>query len=103
MDYIFDIIDKNGRRIHLTEERLKHIQKHPHMDDPIEIIKETIKNPHSVMCEDYGNAIYFYKEFKNMLPLERYLMVSVRYLNGVGFIITSFFTNKITGKKWKAK
>jgi hypothetical protein len=32
---------------------------------------------------------------------ERYLFVSVNYLNGDGFIITSFYTNKITGSKWK--
>ena len=35
-----------------------------------------------------------------MDPSERYLLVSVKYLNGEGFVITSFFTNKITGAKW---
>lgn len=34
---------------------------------------------------------------------ERYLLVAVKYLNGEGFVITSFFTNKVTGLKWKKK
>ncbi|MEK6811231.1 MAG: PBECR2 nuclease fold domain-containing protein [Nanoarchaeota archaeon] len=96
---ILNIIDKNGKEIYLTLERLKHIQKHPHMHDPIENIKETLKNPTTIRYEN--NINYFYKEFKHLDPSERYLMVSVKYLNGNGFIITSFFTNKLTGEKWK--
>ena len=45
------------------------------------------------------NTKYLYKEFKDMPPEEKYLFISVKYLNGEGFIITSFFTNKITGLK----
>ena len=96
---ILNIIDKNGKEIYLTLERLKHIQKHPHMHDPIENIKETLKNPTTIRYEN--NINYFYKEFKHLDPSERYLMVSVKYLNDNGFIITSFFTNKLTGEKWK--
>ena len=96
---ILNIIDKNGKEIYLTLERLKHIQKHPHMHDPIENIKETLKNPTTIRYEN--NINYFYKEFKHLDPSERYLMISVKYLNDNGFIITSFFTNKLTGEKWK--
>ena len=98
---ILNITDKNGKEIYLTLERLKHIQKHPHMHDPIENIKETIRNPTTIRCEN--NINYFYKEFKHMNSSEKYLMVSVKYLNGNGFIITSFFTNKLTGEKWKTE
>ncbi len=38
-----------------------------------------------------------------MDSLERYLLVAVKYLNGEGFVITSFFTNKITGLRWKIR
>ena len=76
--------------------------KHPHMYDQIENIKITIQNPATIRYyEDDENAMHFYKEFKNKNIKERYLLVSVKYLNGKGFIITSFFTNKITGLKWK--
>lgn len=96
---IFSIIDKNRKNVYLTLERLKHIQKHPHMHDPIENIKSTLENSTTIRYEN--NITYFYKEFKHMDPSERYLMVSVKYLNGEGFVITSFFTNKLTGEKWK--
>jgi len=46
-----------------------------------------------------SNTLYFYKEFKDMRSEEKYLFISVKYLNGDGFIITSFFTNKVTGLK----
>lgn len=101
MDYVFEIVDKKGRKVHLTKERWKHILKHPHMHDQLENIKITIQNPTTIRY--YGedeDVRYFYKEFKEREPLERYLLVSVKYLNGEGFIITSFFTDKITGLKW---
>jgi len=103
MDYIFEIIDKNKRKIHLTKERLKHIQKHPNMNDSIENIKNTLKNPLAVRYENNKNTVYFYKEFKQMHKLERYFLISVKYLNGKGFVVTAFFTNKITGEKWTEK
>lgn len=71
------------------------------MHDQMENIQITIKHPNSIRYfEDDENVRYFYKEFKHRAPSERYLLVSVKYLNGEGFIITSFFTNKITGLKW---
>ena len=104
MNAIFETIDKNGKRIHLSMERLKHIQKHPHMHDPIDKISLALKQPTAIRYfpEDEKVA-YFYKEFKNMPPSEKYLIASVKYLNGDGFLITSFFTNKIEGIKWKTK
>ncbi len=104
MEKIFEIKDKEGRLLYLSKERLKHIQKHPHMHDPIENIKLVLNNPTAIRYnEEEYKVIYYYKEFKDKEPRERYLLVSVKYLNGNGFIVTSFFTNKITGIKWKKK
>ena len=69
----------------------------------LENIQSTLKNPTTICYEEDETVLYFYREFKSMEPLERYLLVAVKYLNGEGFIITSFFTNKITGLKWEAK
>lgn len=104
MSDIFEIVDKNNKRIRLTKERWKHILKHPHMSKPNQIdnIQLTLKNPTTIRYEEKDEWVnYFYKEFKHMPTTERYLLVSVKYLNGEGFIITSFFTNKITGLKLK--
>ena len=104
MEVIFEIEDKNGKRIHLSKERYKHILKHPKMHDQLENIKLAIQNPIKIIYnEDDEDVAYYYKEFKNNDSEERYLLVSVKYLNGNGFIITSFFTNKIIGLKWKTK
>jgi len=102
MKIIFEVTDKTKRKIHLSNERWKHILGHPQMHNQIENIQITLKDPNTIRYfEKDENVRYFYKEFKNRDLSERYLLVSVKYLNGEGFIITSFFTNKITGLKWK--
>ena len=104
MNIIFEIIDKTGKKVHLPKERWSHILEHPRMDyNQLENIQLTLKNPLTIRYEDDESVLYFYKEFKHHDPSERYLLVGVKYLNGDGFIITSFFTNKITGLKWKIK
>ncbi len=78
MDFVFEIVDKSGRVIHLTKERLKHIQKHPFMQEPNDNLKLTLKNPSTVRYDEKDeNVVYFYKEFKEMDSSERYLLVSV--------------------------
>ena len=104
MDIIFEVVGKTGREIRLTNKQWKHIQKHPHMNryESIERIKNAIKNPTTIRYNEEDESVnYFYKEYKDMDNYERYLLVSVKYLNGDGFVITSFYTNKITGSKWK--
>ena len=103
MDIIFEVIDALGKEVHLSKERWKHILKHPHMHEHLENMQLTLKKPVAITYENDESVLYFYKEFKHNEPRERYLLVGVKYLNGGGFIITSFFTNKITGLKWKIK
>lgn len=50
-----------------------------------------------------GYVRHFFREFKHRDKSEKYLFVSVKYLNGGGFVITSFFTNKIVGLKCKIR
>ncbi len=99
---VLEVRDKFGKIIHLSLKRWKHIQKHPHMHESLEKIKETLERPLTIRYfEDDLDVIYFYKEYKENEPSEKYLLVSVKYLNGAGFVITSFFTNRIGGIKWK--
>ena len=100
MEIVFRIVDTFGMEVYLSRERYRHMLKHPQMHNQLDSIKETLTHPTAVRHYEEGKSVkYYYKEFKNRTPSERYLLVSVKYLNGVGFIITSFFTNKITGKK----
>ena len=46
MNDIFEVIDKTGRKIRLTQKQWKHVmRRHPYMEKYIEEIKETIKTP----------------------------------------------------------
>ncbi len=101
--WFLTIADKNNRLVYISDERLKHIKRHPHMHDPLDNISATLMNPAAICYfSDDESVLYFYKEFKNNLSSERYLLVAVKYLNRNGFVITSFFTNRIKGIRWKA-
>ena len=73
-------------------------------ENQLDIIKQTLTNPLPIRYFPEDTTVkYFYKYIKENPSEEKYLLVSVKYLNGEGFVITSFFTNKITGEKWKTK
>ena len=93
MTWIFEIEDKSGRKIHLSNERWSHIQKHPDMSGQIEQIKETLTNPDKITEFEYDPDVRFY--YRYYKDRKEYLFISVKYLNGEGFIITSFHTDKI--------
>lgn len=94
----FEVLDKTRRMIYLSKERLNHLLKHPGIKDSMEYIKLTLKNPYAIRKHEVDDdARYYYGYFKDRDPIERYLLILVKYLNGEGFVITSFFTNKIVG------
>ena len=98
MDWMFAVKDCTGRLIHLSYDRYRdHVLPPPHMHDKIELIKSTIESPKFIRRYKDPNVRYFYDYDKTRSPVERYLLVSVKYLNGEGYVITSFFTNKVTG------
>lgn len=93
MNYVFEIIDKTGRKIHLTKERWTHITSpaspHAYMANFIEEIKQTIIEPEFVRIDSIENKkMKYYKYFKER---KKYLRAIVKYLNGNGFIITAYF------------
>ena len=96
MEYLFEIVDKTGRKIHLTKERASHIIEHPEMTNQIENIKNTLINPLKITRYIFEEDIfYYYKYFKYIESPAKYLLVIVKYLNGIGFIITSYFVKNI--------
>ena len=96
MDNVFEIIDKTKRKIYLTHERLSHILEHKEMTNYIEEIKETLINPLKIFSYNYDKTIaYYYNYLKNKKSDAKYLLVAVKYLNGNGFVITSYFVKNI--------
>jgi hypothetical protein len=93
MTWLFEIEDISGRQIHLSKERWHHIQKHSLMSSKIQQIQETLQKPDALkeFVHD-ANVRFYFRWYKRM---KQYLFISVKYLNGDGFIITSFYTDKI--------
>lgn len=96
MDIIFEVTDKTGRIIHLTKERLSHILEHKGMDKYKEDIKNTLMNPDKIIPHDNEELFDYYKYHKHRKSHLKFLMVVVKYLNGKGFVLTSYFVPKIT-------
>lgn len=98
MDYVFDITDDSGRIIHITKERWSHIKsEHPEMAVYLADIQKTISEPDFIRKSEYDENVRFYYSYHKTRDSEKYLLTAIKYLNGSGFVITAFFTNKITG------
>jgi len=97
MENIFEIEDKVRRKIHLSKERWSHInQDHPEMADYIEEIKEALQKPDKITTFSFDEDIkYYYKYVKSRVSSAKYLLAIVKYLNGEGYIITSYFVRHI--------
>ena len=93
MSRVLDTKDKSGRNIYLSDERWKHILKHPGIDNQLEQIKETLLSPDKITTVSYDPDVRFY--YRYYKDRKEYLFISIKYLNGEGFIITSFYTDKI--------
>ncbi len=96
MDYVFEIIDKTGRRIRLTKRQWRETTlKHPNMAAYLEEIKETLIRPNVITDYSIDESVrYYYKYFKHIKSRNKYLLVIVKYLNGEGFIIKSYFESR---------
>jgi len=63
------------------------------MTDYLEEIKETLSNPDKIICSVYeDNKVLYYKYYKSR---RKFLRVIVNYLNGNGYVITSYFVENI--------
>lgn len=94
MNILFEITDKTGRRIRMTKERWNHIQReHPQISN-IEEIKNALEMPLRISPSKYNpEEVKWYYSFNKLHKL--YLFVAVKYLNGEGFIITSYYVSRI--------
>ena len=97
MDYVFEIIDKTGRKIRLTKKQWKHITKaHKYMSNYLEEIKETLEHPlKTTESIDDEDVRYYFKYLKHLQSSKKYIMVAVKYLNGEGFVITTYLEKNI--------
>ena len=92
----FGIIDRFGRKIRLSKERHNHIVERPEMENQDERIKETILDPEIVRESNHDPEVWLYYRFYEEGPVRGKFLVSIiKIQNGEGFIITSFYTDKV--------
>ncbi len=95
MDWIFEITDKSNRKIHLSEERWKHInQRHPEIAPLLKECKNALLSPTKVTFDEKDHNLAYYYKYIPALP-STYLLAIVNYLNLHGFIITMYLVKKI--------
>ena len=59
-------------------------------------IKETLVKPDEITDYNFDEKVrYYYKYFKHIKSKNKYLLVIVKYLNGDGFVIKSYFESRI--------
>ena len=89
---VFEVIDKNGKAVHLSNERWSHIRKYHADVESFEEIEETLKNPSSVFYDGREKVTIFYKFFKYKKQKSKFLRVVVKYLNGSGFVMSAYLS-----------
>lgn len=95
MSNLFEVVDKSGRKVRLTDKQWKHIMKRrPYMQNYLEEIKETLTYPDKLIERPHKKG-YYYKKYKFLKKPNQFILVIVKYLNGEGFIITSYLERKI--------
>lgn len=95
MDLIFEVIDKTGRKIHLSKERWSHIRQEHTQIDNIEEIENTLKKPVKIISHEEGELYDYYNYYKTKNSNSKYLKIVVKYLNGSGFVLTAYFVRNI--------
>ena len=97
MHTIFEVIDKTGRKLLMTDYNWHHIVKrHPEIASQKVLIIETLESPDKITdsLEDEKTK-YCYKYYKNLSSPYKFMRVIVKYLNGEGFVISSHFVKAI--------
>jgi len=103
-EIVFEVLAKFGKKVRLDEDRWKHVLEHPEMVNQSFRIKETLVDPDEVRESVRMSSVWlFYKLYTNSPVSEKYLLVTVKVLDGEGFIVTAFFTDKVKkgGLIWK--
>jgi len=93
---IFEIKSILNRRIRLTQIQWFHIIfHHPELKKERRKIFETLIKPNLVLYDKDKGTYNYYRKFKKTPISDKFMHVIVKHLNKEGFIITSYFTDKI--------
>ena len=89
----FELLSSLGKRIKVSAEYWNKIieAKHPIMRDREELVKQALTSPEQVRRSRKDPAIYLhYRKHGG-----RFCCVVVKHLNGEGFVVTTYLTDKV--------
>lgn len=94
MAFLFELIDRFGRRIKLTEKRWNHIaETHPELKDMLKDLKGAMEDPELIKRSVYNkNVVLFYRYYGHIYE-GKYMCVVVRL--DEESIITAYITDRI--------
>jgi len=101
---VLEVRSKLGKAIRLDEDRWNHVRGHPEMENQSSKIEETLVDPDEVRESTHAASIWlFYKLYTKSPVSEKCMLVVVEVLDGEGFIVTAFFTDKVKkgGSIWR--
>ena len=94
----------DSKRIRLTQVQKRHISFfHPEVLVNERMLMETLAMPDLVTTGGQPTIHVLYRYYENTPVTSKYLAVVIKVLNREGFIVTSYFTDKIRRTKviWK--
>jgi hypothetical protein len=93
---LLKVVCKLGNVVRLDRDRWAHVLSHPEMRKQRYRIKETLVDPDEVRQSiRAAEVLLFYKLYAETPVTQKFMLVVVEILNGEGFIVTAFFTDKI--------
>jgi len=88
----FEVVSKLGKKISTTKEYWEFIVtvKHPMMEGKEKVVQEALKEPDEVRKSKNDKSVHLYYKGDRVITC-----VVCKHLNGEGFIITTYQTDKI--------
>ncbi len=77
MKHIFEVTDKTGRKIRLTETQYTHILQHKGMEQHLGNIQQTLIKPTKIVNREEGSVADYYSHFKHRKSQYKILQVVV--------------------------
>lgn len=95
MEILFEARTPPGVRVRTTARYWRDIveNKHPIMEGKLEQVRATLEGPREVRRSQSDPTVYLYYQVESNTPY--WLCVVVKHLNGEGFIITAYRTDRI--------
>ena len=87
--------DYQGKKVRLTDERLRHILEHPEMSNMASAVEDTLHKPQLVVrstADETTNLHYRY--YYGTAVGDKWLCVVVKYAIDDAFVLTAYLTDK---------